>query len=410
MEKAVFDFIKRLLEMNNIKLTRLGEAAADGDDFDIGLRRSLFGADSYAEEAQKMSESVPERTLLFQRDSFGCHYVMMKVPGQNEIWMIGPYLLEGYKEDTYRTFESSVSLPANMKDTYRKYLRSLPVPGRSVAFRNLIYLIASELFGGDDAYKEEFRRTEEKIPEYRQIEDKMHLVAQTEKRFKIMDELLRFVQQGNTERALKCLIRFRSINTGQRFQDGMRNARYWLTVFNTQLRTAAQAAGVHPYYLGETAENYAFRIEAMTTAKDYHRVMQEMIRTYCSLVNEQNLSAYPEPVQKTILMIRTGLSGNLTLNRLAKELNLNASYLSALFSREVGMSLTEYIHRCRIETSIQYMSDPKLAIKDIISEVGIYDLNYYSRLFKKYIGMTPTDYRKQMLEKRMELGVNREPK
>ena len=52
----------------------------------------------------------------------------------------------------------------------------------------------------------------------------------------------------------------------------------------------------------------------------------------------------------------------------------------------------------RIHVSLRYLNDPHIPVKDIIPQVGIYDMNYYSRLFKKYIGMSPTEYRKRLRE------------
>ena len=119
------------------------------------------------------------------------------------------------------------------------------------------------------------------------------------------------------------------------------------------------------------------------------------------LINNQNLSKYSGVIRDVIMQIQIGLGEDLSLSSIAERLNINPSYLSALFTKEVGMSLTEYIHRKRIEASMQYMNDPSVPIKEIIVRVGIYDLNYFSRLFKRYVAMSPTQYRKEILGKKV---------
>lgn len=227
------------------------------------------------------------------------------------------------------------------------------------------------------------------IPELRLLEE----------RYAAMRSLLAAVREGSTDQALRHLLHFRSLSGRRRFENDVKEAQNWLIIFNTQLRMTAESAGVHPYDLDETSSFFSFRINAMTSGQGQSAMMQQMIRKYCELVNQQNLSGYSGVIQEVILRIRTGLQEELSLSLLASEMNLNASYLSSLFSRETGMKLTEYINRRRIEASLAYMNDPEISIKEILPEVGIYDLNYFTRLFRRYVGMSPTEYRKRLSQK-----------
>ena len=75
--------------------------------------------------------------------------------------------------------------------------------------------------------------------------------------------------------------------------------------------------------------------------------------------------------------------------------NINASYLSALFKKETGVTLTEYINQKRMKQAARLLTSTKLQIQTISQYCGISDVNYFSKLFKKYAGKTPNEFRKE---------------
>ncbi len=73
---------------------------------------------------------------------------------------------------------------------------------------------------------------------------------------------------------------------------------------------------------------------------------------------------------------------------------MNPNYLSTQFNREVRQSLPEYITNYRISESCRLMQNTEATIGQIAAAVGIFDTNYFSRVFKKTLGITPSEYRK----------------
>ena len=72
----------------------------------------------------------------------------------------------------------------------------------------------------------------------------------------------------------------------------------------------------------------------------------------------------------------------------------NASYLSNLFKRETGITLTNFINQQKIRLAAQYLKESQLSIAQVSERVGIQDVNYFTRVFKKHMGVTPSDFRK----------------
>ena len=78
----------------------------------------------------------------------------------------------------------------------------------------------------------------------------------------------------------------------------------------------------------------------------------------------------------------------------ASELFLNTSYLSTLFKKEVGMTLTDYVNANRIEYAKKLLRSTLLPVQDVAAACGIPDVHYFTRLFRRITGMTPREWRR----------------
>jgi len=84
---------------------------------------------------------------------------------------------------------------------------------------------------------------------------------------------------------------------------------------------------------------------------------------------------------------------NLSLNRVASQINISPNYLSAMFSQEMGCTLTEYITSRRMEKAKEILRTTDMRSGEIAFALGYRDPHYFSFLFKKTQGCTPRDYR-----------------
>lgn len=102
-----------------------------------------------------------------------------------------------------------------------------------------------------------------------------------------------------------------------------------------------------------------------------------------------------EDIKRVVDYIEANLHQELTLHTLAHLVHLNAQYLSRLFKQETGHTLTSFITIRRIEKAKQYFHHTKDTISEISERCGFSDPNYFTRVFKKYVGLTPTQYQQQ---------------
>lgn len=98
---------------------------------------------------------------------------------------------------------------------------------------------------------------------------------------------------------------------------------------------------------------------------------------------------------RTALFIRKQYYNPIDLTTIADHLHVNPSYLSHLFKREMGIGLTQYITRIRIEQAQHLLKETDWKIARIARSVGLSDPRYFNTLFKRHTGMTPAAYREE---------------
>lgn len=115
----------------------------------------------------------------------------------------------------------------------------------------------------------------------------------------------------------------------------------------------------------------------------------------------RSISSY-QPENATIFAIKEYISKNymdsmLSVKTIGDHVHRSTSYVCTVFKTETDETLNQYITEYRIEKAKRLLEDPCSKISDISSKVGYTDGNYFSKSFKKYVGLSPSEYRDKMV-------------
>ena len=99
-----------------------------------------------------------------------------------------------------------------------------------------------------------------------------------------------------------------------------------------------------------------------------------------------------KPISKCLDYIYDHLHTRITLSRLAELTGLNSSYLSRLFHKETGMTVSDYIQQTKIETAKNMLLHSSYSAAEIASILAFSDQSYFTEVFKKQTGLTPKRY------------------
>lgn len=130
---------------------------------------------------------------------------------------------------------------------------------------------------------------------------------------------------------------------------------------------------------------------------DNYDFSENIIREYCLLVDRERYKDKQQVVRNCIYYINDHIREKISLNDISADLNVNKSYLSSIFNREMGFSIVDYIHSRRISNSKYLLAHTDFSISEISDYVGYFDTSYFIRIFKTLTKTTPLKYRENTL-------------
>ena len=142
-------------------------------------------------------------------------------------------------------------------------------------------------------------------------------------------------------------------------------------------------------------------LQTVLAAENFEELKGWFMRKIAESARNVNTKA-DEKANRVIAKARAFIDRNfnrdLTLEEVSREVHVSPYYFSKLFKEQTGDNFINYLTIKRVETAKQLLADGRLNIKNICTEIGYNDPNYFSRLFKRFEGVTPSEYREQVLE------------
>jgi AraC-like DNA-binding protein len=126
-------------------------------------------------------------------------------------------------------------------------------------------------------------------------------------------------------------------------------------------------------------------------------VEQLLLEVYEKYLKQKDSQKVPVWVQELKDLIQDQIDTTLSLKEISKDLHIHPAYLSREFSRYFdNLSFGEYIRKLRIEKAIEYFNTAHYSLTQIAYLTGFSDQSHFTRVFKKYTGQNPSEYRKNL--------------
>jgi two-component system, response regulator YesN len=127
----------------------------------------------------------------------------------------------------------------------------------------------------------------------------------------------------------------------------------------------------------------------------------DMLFKIADYINERKFGKYVYIIEKAKLYIHQHHQNpDLSIEAVARYVNISISYFSILFKQETGQTFVDYLTTLRIEKAKYLLKVSGYRSYEISDQVGFNNSTYFSTIFKKYNGCSPTEYRKRILEEK----------
>lgn len=396
-------FFRKLLRNFRLDSYVLKPTDCEIPAFDGGLRGLIYAESDYFILFHEQLANAKPNIIYRISDEYLCTYIFFRLPDMPEdaCLIIGPYTRTEHPLRTILNCADKLSIPSSLFPQLEKYYTDLPlIPDESTIF-TLINTFGEIIWGSLDQFSLQY--VERSLPQdyepvaprssYRETEEPLLSMQILEERYATENQIIHAVSHGLVHKAETIIPNLQSLGIEDRIADPVRNLKNYSIILNTLLRKGAEYGGVHPLHIDGLSSKFARRIELIHSKEEAHTLNKEMVRKYCLLVKNHSMKGYSPLIRKILTRINSDLTADLSLNTQAELLNVNASYLSTLFKKETGTTLTDYVNRRRVEYAIFLLNSTDMQIQTIAQYCGIPDVNYFTKTFKKYIQKTPKEYR-----------------
>lgn len=380
-------------------MRRFDGALSKLEEYDDGLRSRLFQKNDTSRLAESLRVAKP-RIIYMIEDLYGCRYCFFRPPefcGEDSSYcIIGPWLETSPDEAGIDAIILQGRIPNHLRSELVQYFNWVPQISAPRSWEALLLAFAGYFYGGGGEQTSiSYKGIDlgSPIDGYSPEPEAILSMRIIEERYQNENAMLMAVSEGNSGQALQCMTQFRGYQGYRRSSDQLRDRKNYCIILNSLARKAVENGYVHPAHIDAVSAEFAHRIEAAGSIGDLAHLSEIMVRRYCDLVNEFSLKGYSPLIRKAINTVDFNLQKPLALSIIAKECNANASYLSAQFKREKGMTVTDYINQKRLEHAVQLLSRPGVYIQQAAEKSGFLDVNYFSRIFKRRYGITPREFR-----------------
>lgn len=297
--------------------------------------------------------------------------------------------------------EMNKSLTSDFKELF-KAVEELPVVSGDMvqAASYLLYIIANFITkSGWEQKKRSEELMEQKLRLSEELETRKKLEEQLGQMFIYSmnkeSELMELIKEGNTEMVNHLLGELTTdiILGSKGNMDVIRTRSIELIIMTS--RTAV-SAGVSQE---RTSQINASFIQVILQQNSIDGISSQLQMAMDIFQKEiQKRSSIPEPASiKTMKkFINEHFRENLTLENIAASAFLSTSYASRLFKKHMNVSIMDYLLRIRMDEAKKMLRETTLSIDEIASRTGYADSSYFTKVFRKAMGMTPSQYRQSL--------------
>jgi len=335
---------------------------------------------------------------------FACHgglfHIAFPLSGVDTLYgavLAGPFLMDDPDSSTLLEMTARQQVSNRLALSLYDEMAALPVwrPERVTQAARLMYYLFSSLIpeGKRELLRhQQMRHQQSEIGESIQTY-KAAALPPMKYPYQLEKELISKVKSGDTpeaKRVLNDLLGYVLFAEGRNAD----NVRVRSLELCALLSRVAMDHGSAPENIMRMSDRFYEQVMHSDGVEDMCLSLSEIVDTFMSQMF--HLGKQPEDIQRAIRYISQHFSGPLTLQEVADHVHLSPSYFSTLFHQRMGVSFREYVNQVRVEESKRLLSLGRGNIVEIAVSVGFTDQSYFSKVFRKYAGMSPKEWRTQM--------------
>ncbi|MBO9596716.1 MAG: response regulator [Cohnella sp.] len=160
---------------------------------------------------------------------------------------------------------------------------------------------------------------------------------------------------------------------------------------NTALQLFRYAEDEGSEQVGKEAATAVRTIASLPYLDDMIHQLEELAVRFA----QQDANRQSVLMRKVTGYIAEHCRGACTIEEVARSVHMSPAYLCILFKKQIGMTMNQYTNKVRMEKAQELLRDPTIKVYEIAQLAGFQDHNYFTRLFRRQYGCSPSEYRRK---------------
>lgn len=189
---------------------------------------------------------------------------------------------------------------------------------------------------------------------------------------------------------------FASKGAGVLSSDSIRNMKYLFIGATTLACRFSIEGGMSEERAFNISDIFIQKMDLLNTEQDIRKLHGEMFSFYLQqLISIKKERIFSKPIMLVMKYIQVHLHEKIKSEQLSQISNLNYSYLSTLFKKEIGLTITEYINQTKAATAATMLQFSDYSLAEISETLNYSSYSHFARCFRQYYHMSPKEYRTQ---------------
>ena len=228
--------------------------------------------------------------------------------------------------------------------------------------------------------------------------EKIHINSNplTKYYYSIKEHLMRYISEGNAEKACLDIEGLFEFIKNEKYNIGFQEAIDVAINLIQSITAKITDNNINIVNILQKSQYEAYNQINNITRNDLKNMLSGIVsRAACcfEIYEAEFVNKSLSMIKKACLFIDRNYTNNISLENVADYIGLNASYFSKLFKDTTGISFVQYLERKRMEEAINMIKNTNMMISEIGLKIGYNSPNYFSKVFKKFTGLTPDKYR-----------------
>ena len=342
----------------------------------------------------------PDRNPEFSAVNPDLEYGHIRIEGTGYDLFLGPVFTVPLTKELVRDYFADAHVRPEHREEVEGLLYSIPLTSHPQLIRILTFLhfiLNGKEARIEDYYTEDARRSASRSTDALRTAVEAKEYEAPHSTYDFEQKLYRVIAKGDPARLRRFLETSRDIPSESKVaRTPLRQAK------NIFIETACKAGilgaipgGVDVEQTYQLVDLYILECEQLQSIEEIDRLRYVMLMDFCKRAGE---SALPDGVSaeisRAMSYIRSRTNESVGVEEVAEVIHRSSSYLMRRFKAELGMSVGDYITKCKLEEACDLLIYSPFSLAEISAYLGYSSQSYFQNVFKKQFGMTPMQFRK----------------